>query len=482
MAEKNDWYAYVCDGNSGNARCNAAMYNGLHEGGASATSSPFVVNHRPTFTVFADDSPKLPGEVVTWTTTADDTDTLGGDDTIKLHVCRAADFNTTTGVCGVGGYWASSTFSTSNPSTSTTITIPTQDKNFNAYGYIIDDNGHVASGGQQGVDSVLTVSNATPYVSSSTIQVYDRFGTTTLDQTMALVTEEGLSTNFVIEFTVNDDNSCQADGGGNEISDADVNVFRSDVGGTYGLGCDAIGEFNANNCYTHTATSTWWAPTCYQRSGTCSGSGDASAVWECTFPLWFVADPTDVGSVHAARDWRGSARVTDDDSALGLYSTYDGGVDVAGSANMTQFLSFRATGSPIAYGSWEPGQNTGTHIATTTVFATGNTGLDQYLSGDAMCTTYPTCYISGSTGTSTIFVPYQHYSLTNSTAYAAGTPLSTSTAPAFVNSVIIKTIATTTPANDDTYWAIAVPGTITFAGDYIGRNYIDAVVAPSGEW
>jgi hypothetical protein len=35
---------------------------------------------------------------------------------------------------------------------------------------------------------------------------------------------------------------------------------------------------------------------------------------------------------------------------------------------------------------------------------------------------------------------------------------------------------------DDTYWGILVPGTITLAGDYIGRNYIDAVVAPSSTW
>ncbi len=477
MAEKNYWFAYVCDENAGSARCNASMYNGLHEGAASATSSPFVVNHRPTFTAFADDSPTLPGATVTWTTTASDTDTLGTADTVQLHVCRAQDFNTTTGVCGPGGFWASSTFAASNPSTSTPIAIPSQDKNFTAYGYVIDNHTHPASGGQQAVDSVLTVSNATPYVSSSTITVYDVFGSTTVDTTLALTTEEGQTQNFVMRFSVSDDNSCQADGGGQEISDVDINVFRSGIGGAIGLGCDSIGEFNTNNCYTHTATSTWWAPTCYQTPNGCAGSTTASVVWECTFPLWYTADPTDVGSVSAAEDWRGSARATDDDAALSNYSTDDEGAD--GASQMTQFLSFRATGSPIAYGSLEPGQDTGTHIATTTVYATGNTGLDQYLSGAAMCVTYPSCT---NLATSTIFVPYQHFSLTNSTAYAAGTVLSTSTTPTFVNAVIIKTTATSTPANDDTFWAIAVPSSITFAGDYIGRNFIDAVVAPSGEW
>lgn len=485
MAEKNDWYGYICDGNAGNARCSASQYNGLHEGAASATSSPFVVNHRPTFTVFADDTGKKPGELVTWTTTATDTDQIRGGDQIKINICKAQDFSTSTSFCGGGGFWASTTFSLlNNPTATATVPIPTQDHLYASYGYVIDQFYHEAVYGGasvQGNDSGFLVQNAAPTVSSSSIQVYDRFGTTTADQAMALVTEEGVTNNFVVQFYVDDDNSCQQWGGGNEISDVDINVFRSAIGGANGLGCDAIDEFNANNCYTHTATSTWWAPTCYQVPSTCAGAGDSTATWECTFHMWYVADPTDAGSQYSGEDWRASARASDE-ALLGSYSTYNGAVDIAGSANMTQFLSFRATGSPIAYGSWEPGQGPSNHPATTTVYATGNTGLDQYLSGDAMCVTYPSCYIAGSTGTSTIFVPYQHYSLTNSTLYAAGTVLSTSTTPTFLNSVIIKTQATSTPANDDTYWSILVPGTITFAGDYIGRNYIDGVVAPSGEW
>lgn len=479
MPEKNDWYGYVCDANAGNPRCNAAMYNGLHEAGGgtpTATSSPFVVNHRPTFTAFADDSPTLPGANVTWTSTASDADTIGSADTVQLHVCKAADFSTTTLLCGAGGYWASSTFAASNPSTSTTITIPTQDKDFVAYGYVVDTHGHAATGGQQGVDSVLTVANAAPYIASSTITVYDRFGSTTIDTNMNLLTEEGQTSNFVMRFDVSDNNSCLNSVAGNEITDADINVFRSGVGGTYGAGCDVTGEFNANNCYTH--TNSWWVPTCYQVAGAPCTSGTLSVTWECTFPLWYVADPTDLGSQYPGEDWRGAARATDDDASTGQYSVDD---EVAnGASQMIQFLSFRATGSPIAYGSWEPGQNTGKLIGTTTVYATGNTGLDEYLSGDAMCVGYPsTC-----TGyaTSTIYVPYQEYSLTPNTNYGSGTDLSTSTAPVEVEINIPKTTATSTPANDDTYWGIAVPSSITFAGDYLGRNYIDAIVGESVAW
>jgi len=479
MPEKNDWYAYICDGNAGSPRCNATMYNGLHEAGAaSATSSPFVVNHRPTFTIAADNSPTVPGGTVTWTTTATDTtDVIRGGDQLRLFVCKATDFVAATPGCGAGGTWATSSFTTlGNPSTSTTLAIPAQDGNLGAYVYIVDAFGHTPSGAWQGSSTVLTIANSAPYIASSTIELYDVYGSTTLDTNLNLATPEGQTQAFVARFDVSDDNGCLNTGATNEITDVDINVFRSTIGGAYGLGCDASGEYNANNCYTHTSTN--WVPTCYQAPGAACTASTLSVTWECTFPLWYIADPTDVGSQYAGQDWRVSARGTDDNAATGVYSTED---EAANSASeVIQFLSFRATGSPIAYGSWEPGQNTGTHIATTTVYATGNTGLDQYLSGDAMCVTYPTC-----TGyaTSTIYVPYQHYATTSSSlAYASGYQLSTSTTPVFVNVTILKTTSTSSPTNDDTYWGIAVPSSITFAGDYIGRNYIDAVVSASSEW
>lgn len=478
-AQSNDWYGYVCDANAGSPRCNATMYNGLHESGsASATSSPFVVNHRPTLSLAADDSPTLPGATTTWTTTSDDPDTLGGDDTIQLHVCKAQDFDATIPACGAGGFWASSTFALSNVTVEGYITPPAQDMDHPAYVYLVDNHGHPALGGWQASSTVLSIDNAPPRISSSTIAVYDVFGTTTSDKQLALTVEEGQTDNFVVEFQVVDDNSCLAYGGGDEIDSTNINVFRFDGTDPYtrSLACDASGEYNANYCYTD--TNPFFTPTCYQVPGSCSGAGDTTADWECTFSLWYITDATDVGSQYAGHDWRASARAVDDDLEASPYSTYDSPVNGA-SSEMTQFLSFRATGTPIAYGSLEPGQNNPTHLATTTVYATGNTGINQYISGDAMCVTYPTC--TGN-ATSTIYVPYQHFSLTNSTLYAAGTPLSTSTSPTFVNLAIIKPTATSSPTQDDTFWSIAVPSTINFAGDYIGRNYIDVVVAPSGEW
>jgi len=481
--ENNPWYAYICDINAGSPQCNNVMYNGLHEPGApSATSSPFVVNHAATFTLAADDSPTAPGGTVTWTTTATDTiDVLRGGDGLQLFVCRAPGFNPEGPYCTNGG-WATSTITTQgNPSTSTDLTIPAQDGDRPAYVYVVDEFGLEATGSWQASSTVLTVDNTPPYVSSSTITLYDVFGSTTLDTDLALTEPEGETQNFVVTFDVNDDNGCLNTSASNEVTDVDINVYRSAKGGALGLGCDSSGEYNANDCYTHTHPQ--WVPTCYQDPADSCTAGDGSVTWECTFPLWYIADPTDIGSVFAGQDWRVSARATDDGQEgvspqTGDYSSDDEPVD--GASEMTQFLSFRATGSPIAYGSFEPGFGNTEHPATTTVYATGNTGLDHYLSGDAMCVTYPTCSNDDS---DTIYVPYQQYATSSSVvSYGSGFALSTSTSPQLVNVDILKTTATATPSSDDTYWGILVPSSITFAGDYVGRNYIDAAIAPSNEW
>jgi len=452
----------------------------MWNGSGSATSSPFIVNHRPTITTVADDSPKLPGEVVTWTSTAGDPDSVGGDDTVQLHVCQTLGFDPTVPSC-TGVQWATSTYIADNPSATTSISIPTQDGDVDAYVYLLDEHGHTSVSAWQASSTVLTIQNADPYVASSTIELYDVFGSTTLDTTLALTVPEGETQNFVAVFDVTDENGCLNTLSGNEITDVDINVFRSGVGGAVGFGCDSSGEYNANNCYTH--TNAQWTPTCVQTAASCTANDWNNITWECTFPLWYIADPTDVGSQFAGEDWRASARATDDDAATGNYSTEDEVADAA--AQMTQFLSFRATGSPVAYGSFEPGFGNPTHPATTTVYATGNTGLDHYLSGDAMCVTYPTC---NGNATSTIYVPYQHYATTSS-GFAYGFDvgnstfeLSTSTSPVLVDVDIQKTTSTSSPTNDDTYWGIFVPGSITFAGDYIGRNYIDAAIAPSSAW
>ncbi len=485
MAEKNDWFGYICDANAGSPRCNATMYNGLHEAGpASATSSPFIVNHPASFTLVADDSPKAPGEVVTWTSTATDTtDVIRGGDSLTLYVCKAQDFSAVTPGCGGGGAWAVSFATTQGgPSTSTTIAIPTQDKDYPAYVYVIDQFNLVATGVAQDTDTTLRVSNSAPYVTASTIDLRDAAN----DYLLNLTVPEGETPGFKLRFTVLDDNGCQNASTSNEVKDVDINVYRSTAADPAGALCDSLGEYNANNCYTDRSPN--FVPTCTASTTQTCLPSTLGQEWECTFPLWYIADPTDLGSVQAGEDWRAHARGTDDGfqggtAATGAYAT---STAPAGTSEMVQFLSFRATGSPIAYGSWEPGQGNPKHSATTTLYAIGNTGINQWLSGDPMCTALLGCTYNA---TSTIWVPSQHYTIVSSNTDFQTTPdnvttfeLSTTTAPVFVNMLIGKTTATSSPREDDTYWAILVPSTITYAGDYIGKNYLDAAIAPSGEW
>ena len=211
FAESNAWYAYICDDNGGigggSPRCNPVMWNG----DGSATSSPFIMNRRPTITSATNTAPVLPGAVVQWNTIADDPDSVGGEDTLRLHVCRAFnDFVPSTPTCGVGGFWASSydfqqqQIHMRQPR----LHIPTQDGNRNAYIYIVDQHNHFSTSTWYGSSSIFAVQNVAPVVSTSSIGLFDVFGTTSSDTNLNLTVSEGETQNFVVEFQVNDDNSC----------------------------------------------------------------------------------------------------------------------------------------------------------------------------------------------------------------------------------------------------------------------------------
>ncbi len=458
-AESTDWYAWICDasnGTAGTAKCNVTYKQGTGD-----TASPFKVNHRPTFTAasFTDTSPVNPGALLTWNTDADDADSDGGDDNIRLWVCVDNNFTAGIGCTGPGGEWASSSPTLTDPSAATTTKTPYPDaNNYTAYGFIVDEHLLPASGGDQGANSVVEISNVAPRVATSSITLYD-VGTTS--DPLDLTVEGGLTSGYVVQFDVDDDNSCQTVLAGNEISSiASSSVYRSAVGGTYGLGCYLSSQYDVNNCYTN--ASSFFAPTCYRVPGTCSGTGDTTERWECIFSLWFTAENTVVGA-YTAQDWRGAFAARDDDNLVGAISGGDTGRD------LNDYMAFSVTQDQIQYGNLEPTQNTGTLIATTTLNALGNVGLDVLLQGDGeMCPTYPTC--SGLTN-NTIYANNQEYALGVGTSYGSGTDLSTTTS-AELEINVPKSTATSSPANDDIYWGILVPGSINYSGDYVGRNLL----------
>lgn len=467
FAESNTWYAWVCD-SVANARCNP-----IRQQGTGSTSSPFNVNHRPSFTVYGNTSPADPGATISFTSTASDPDTVDTQDTIQLHVCATNSFNTVTDQC-TATTTATSTFAVSNPSAVYTLDLPMQDDDYENYGFVVDEHGHEALGGAQGTGGfTLTVNNVAPTVSSSTIIVND-------GNPMALT--EGIQTSdtaFTLDFVVTDNNSCDAVGGAtnyDEFATSTLSVFRSGVGSTT---CDGTaGAYDPNNCYTSGLPSSVWNVQCTASSTTCSGAIDPTITIECTFPLWFIADPTNgtvADTYYHNEVWTAAVSVEDDDAASSPFI-----MAATSTTEVTSLLAINLLDTTIPYSALEPGNDTGTLNASTTVESTGNTGLDEELSGTDMCPGYSPSTPCSPSATSTIPADRQEYA-SSQVAYGSGTDLS-STTPAILDINILKTVSTSTLQFKDTFWGIAVPASITYAGSYEGQNTFTAVLSDPAQW
>jgi hypothetical protein len=467
-AESNDWYAWVCDDDPDNARCNV-----VPKQGTGTTSSPFNVNHRPTFTAYSDNSnaASVPGTLITWTSTADDVDTTGTADTVKLFVCSTNSFNLTTSACN-GTTIATSSYVATDPSATYTIVIPTRDANYGAYGFVIDNHGHAATGGQQGVDSVLTVGNATPFVNAGDITLND-------GDDITLTTPAGQTTGLLLQFAASDNNSCETSTSSDEIVGYDVSVYRTGANST--STCDAANEYDANDCYTSAVPQATWNLSCTASSTSCTGPTDLTMIYECTFPLWYIADPTLGGATSTPYDgtaWAAAASAIDDDGAQGVLTQ---GTITQG---LYGLLAFALDTIAIPYGSLEPGDRNTTLTSTTTMRATGNVGLDQLLTGESMCRTYTTAVTCPTSATSTIAERYQVFA-TSSVSYGAASSTGnflSSTTQKELEVNILKPTATSTQTSKLTYWGIEVPSTITLAGAYTGENTFTAKVSEPLEW
>lgn len=472
FAESNAWFAWVCDAVALNPRCNVTSKQGT-----ATTASPFNVNHRPLFSAFWDNSSSLtsvPGTTVTFTATSSDTDTVITNDTVKLIVCSTAGFNTTTDSCTASTI-ATSTFSASNPTASYLIRIPTQDQNYGAFGYIIDNHGHESAGVSQGSDSTLSVANAAPTVQASQIALNNG-----LD--MILTQEAGQTTGFKLDYVVTDNNSCLNSSSNPEVRDYVISVLRNGLATT---SCDGTGDYNANNCYTSTVATTTWNLGCAATTtipSDCTGATDPTVTWSCTFPLWYIADPTDgvaSDTIYFAQDWRAIVSAVDDNSATGTASRSSfAGVDV------NSFMMMALDSAFIPYGQLEPGQRTDPLVASTTVRATGNVGLDQLLSGESMCTYYTSAVSCNNSASSTIAERNQVFatsSVTYGTASSTGKILSSTTIKR-LDLNVKKSTTTVSQADGQTYWGINIPSTLTLAGSYRGENTFWGVVSSPGQW
>ncbi|MFZ2555216.1 MAG: hypothetical protein WAZ27_03845 [Minisyncoccia bacterium] len=459
--ELNDWYGWVCDANTSLPRCNLTYTQGSGE-----AASPFVVNHPPVFASVSNDGPAEPGETVTWTSVSYDNDVESIPDTVQLFVCKANDFNGSN--CGTGGSWATSTLVASNAATTTPIVIPTQDALYSAYVFLMDNHGRVATSTVQGTNSSFTVSNVAPSITAASISL-EKIGGGIGD--LALVTPNGTSGPFRVDFEVVDNNSCLTSVAGNEITLAIANIYRSGIGSA---SCDVPAEYNSNSCYA--AQSPYFNDlSCSQLASQCSGSSDTVVTWRCTFNMWYNADPTEeaITTPWSAENWLASVRANDDDFASTTLTE-----DIDGN-DLGTFLAFDATTTAIGYGGLEPGQQTDPLASSTNLMAVGNVGLGELLYGDTMCTTWTTadsCDTNGVNAANDIPVANQRFA-TSTVAFSNATVLTGSTSPSALDIRVLKTTATSSPAQKNTYWGISIPVAITVAGNYTGQNTLTATIS-----
>jgi hypothetical protein len=470
FAEQNDWYAWVCDAVATNPRCNAASKQGT-----GATASPFNVNKRPSFTVFSDNSPALPGATVTFTTTASDPDVVPTNDTVKLFVCSTNAFNTSTDSCTATTLFSTTTLSASNPSGTYVIPIPMQDTTYAAYGFVVDNHGHEASGGAQGTDSILTVANAAPTVSAAQIVLNG-------GSNLVLTQEASTTPGFTLQFVATDNNSCDAISApaDDEISGYTLSVFRSGIGSSTCNG--EAGDYNANNCYPSGVATTTWNLSCTADAASCTDNTDTTITYNCTFPLWYIADPTDgadgTDTIYFAQDWRAGVSAVDDDAATSSFV-----MSSTPFIEVQSFLSVALDTFAIPYGLLEPGQQTDPLSAATTLQATGNVGVDELLTGHSMCTYYTSAVTCNNSATSTIAESNQVFATSTvsyATATSSGNTLSSTTQKLLDLNVPKST--STTPASKDTYWGIRVPISITLAGAYTGENTFYGALSDPSQW
>jgi len=474
FAEENDWFAWVCDNVSINPRCNVSPRQG-----SGTTASPFYVNHRPKFTGFWDTSnaiSSVPGTTITFHATSSDDDEIDQDDLVKLIVCSTNSFNTTTDTCNAVTL-ATSTFTLSNPTATYLIPIPTQDQDYNAFGFIIDNHGHESADVAQASDSTLTVANAAPTVSAGQISLNGGLN-------MILTQPASQTTGFTLQFIAADNNSCQNSDEEPEIEDFVLSVYRSGVGTTT---CDGTsGSYNPNNCYPSGVATSTWNLSCTPSLASCTFGDDGidtTMEYNCTFPLWYIADPTDgvdgTDTYYFAEDWRAAVQAIDDNGASSALTQSS-----AAEIEVESFMSLTLDTFAIPYGQLEPGDQTDPLMASTTIRATGNVGLDELLSGESMCTYYTSAVTCNTNATSTIYESYQVFA-TSTVSYADATSTGntlSSTTQKLLDLNVLKSTSTSSPAVGVTYWGIHIPLSLTLAGAYTGENTIMMALSDPSQW
>lgn len=417
-SESNNWYGFVCDGNSSDAQCSSVDTGDM----------PFKVNHPPAFTAVTQNPSANPGSEVVWTTTASDSDTDTSNDLVSLYICDTNAWTTSTDSCG-GSELCSATASSSDPSCSYAIPTPTDDdaSPYDAYAFLVDNHGFEAYpwGQYHGDNAQYTVNNVDPTVTDVKLNNEQNIDLT-----------DSSTTTFNITGLLADNNTCA------DISSATSSAYSTEIGSS------ACTSQNDNNCYYNLS--------CGELE-TCGGGSDTNRYATCTVDIWYHANPTGTGTPWDSYSWESYIQAKDDNAAYGE-ATSSAVVEM----NDLLGIGVSTTVATLSFGSISPGSDSGDIDATTTILATGNSALDTNLSGEGLI----------DSSSRMIDIQNQEYSTTTYDSYGSGADLTTSTVEFELE--LAKTTSRSSTSTSNIYWGLAVPAG-TVAGTYQGTTTIAAV-------
>ncbi len=171
----------------------------------------------------------------------------------------------------------------------------------------------------------------------------------------------------------------------------------------------------------------------------------------CSANIYFFTEATDTGSTFVNQYYQAWIEVTDNNTEVG--STYSSSTTVD-----VNTLSAFSIGQSLVYGEVFAGSDTGSSNTVVTVTNTGNSLINLEITGDYMCTDYPSC------GSQSIEPYYQQYN-TNTFTYGTGATLSTS--PTIINVGISKPTQSPSNSYKNLYWGIGIPSA-KIPGNYQG--------------
>jgi hypothetical protein len=167
------------------------------------------------------------------------------------------------------------------------------------------------------------------------------------------------TTTVVGRATLSDNNGCE------DITGATATLYRSTIG-------SEADDDNENH----------YSASCVMNDDCETEESDLTITCNCTFEMYWYADPTDAGSLYEAESW--VFEVTPSDNA-------GPGTSDIGQQDVNSLLAMSLETLSIEFGSLSLGADTGSTNANTSVANYGNTKFDVYLSGygsipsDGMC-------------------------------------------------------------------------------------------------